>query len=97
MKSDGADQMNTVAKTAQYPFERLAVRCDAASVRAGDVLFISKLVQDIFSSRIVRVPQASDPSDVCNALGPLKTRDTTASLMHASKIWDGYLHKFSRV
>jgi hypothetical protein len=38
MKSDGTDQMNTVAKTAEYPFERLALRRDAASLRAGDVL-----------------------------------------------------------
>jgi hypothetical protein len=38
MKSDGTDQMNTVAKTAEYPFERLAFRFDAASIRAGDVL-----------------------------------------------------------
>jgi hypothetical protein len=42
MKSDGIDQMNTVAKIAEYPFERLAVRRDAASLWAGDVLlFIS--------------------------------------------------------
>jgi hypothetical protein len=38
MKSDGTDQMNTVAKTAEYPFERLALRRDAASLHAGDVL-----------------------------------------------------------
>jgi hypothetical protein len=45
MKSDGIDQMNTVAKTAEYPFERLALRRDPASLRAGDVLlFISSLV-----------------------------------------------------
>jgi hypothetical protein len=38
MNSDGIDQMNTVAKTAEYPFDRLAVRRDAASLTAGDVL-----------------------------------------------------------
>jgi hypothetical protein len=38
MKSDGTDQMKTVAKTAEYPFERLALRGDVASLRAGDVL-----------------------------------------------------------
>jgi len=38
MKSDGTDQMNTVAKIAEYPFDRLAVRRDASSLRAGDVL-----------------------------------------------------------
>jgi len=45
MKSDGTDQMNTVAKTAEYPFERLALWRDAASLRTGDVLlFISSVV-----------------------------------------------------
>jgi hypothetical protein len=38
MKSEGTDQMNTVAKTAEYPFDRLALRIDAASLRVGDVL-----------------------------------------------------------
>jgi len=38
MKSDGTDQMNTVAKTAEYPFERLALVRDAASVCACDIL-----------------------------------------------------------
>ena len=38
MNSDGIDQMNTVAKIAEYPFDRLAVRSDAATLRAGDVL-----------------------------------------------------------
>jgi len=38
MKSDGTDQMNTVAKTAEYPFERLGLRSDGASLRAGDLL-----------------------------------------------------------
>jgi hypothetical protein len=38
MKSDGTDQMNTVAKTAEYPFERLALGRDAASLWEDDVL-----------------------------------------------------------
>jgi len=38
MKSDGIDQMNTVAKTAEYPLERLTLRRDAASLCTGDVL-----------------------------------------------------------
>jgi hypothetical protein len=38
MKSDGTDQINTVAKTAEYPFERLAFGRDAASLWSGDVL-----------------------------------------------------------
>jgi len=42
MKRDGSDQMNTVAKTAEYPFERLALGRDAASLRACNMLqFIS--------------------------------------------------------
>src|ERR1041385_6839321 len=43
MKSDGSDQMNTVAKTAEYPFERLALRREAASLCNGDT-FISNVV-----------------------------------------------------
>jgi hypothetical protein len=38
MKSDGTDQMKTVAKTAEYPFERLALGRDAPSLWAGDAL-----------------------------------------------------------
>jgi hypothetical protein len=39
MKSDGSDQMNTVANTAEYPLERWERRCDnARSVRGGAIL-----------------------------------------------------------
>jgi len=34
MKSDGTEQMNTVAKTAEYLFERLAIGRDGASLCA---------------------------------------------------------------
>jgi hypothetical protein len=45
MKRDGTDQMNTVAKTAAYPFDRLALRRDSTSLYTDDVLlFISNLV-----------------------------------------------------
>jgi hypothetical protein len=40
MKSDGTDQMNTVAKTAEYPFERLAPGRDGASLCMCDVFII---------------------------------------------------------
>jgi len=39
MKSDGIDQMNTVAKTAEYPFERFALRGEAGSLLAVDILY----------------------------------------------------------
>jgi hypothetical protein len=69
MKSDGTDQMNTVAKTAEYPFERLALRSDAASLRAGDVLqFISSLVR-VCSTAVARaVLSASDTRAARKAL-----------------------------
>ena len=69
MKSDGTDQMNTVAKTAEYPFERLALRNDAASVRAGDVLlFISRVVRTCSTAVACAVLSASDPRAVSKAL-----------------------------
>ena len=98
MKSDGTDQMNTVAKTAEYPFERLAVRCDAASVRAGDILlFISTLVWICLKSSSLRFSQRIGHACRAQGAGPLRTADTTACPMLAPKLWDGTLHKFSRL
>jgi hypothetical protein len=37
MKSDGNDQKKTVAKTAEYPFERLALRRGGVSKGANDI------------------------------------------------------------
>ena len=69
MKSDGTDQINTVAKTAEYPFERLALRSDAASLRAGDVLlFISRVVGSCSTAVECAVFSASDPRAVSKAL-----------------------------
>ena len=69
MKSDGTDQMNTVAKTAEYPFERLAPRRDAASLCAGDLLlFISSLVRACSTDVACAVFGASDPPAARKAL-----------------------------
>ena len=69
MKSDGTDQMKTVAKTAEYPFERLALRSDAASLGAGDVLqFISSLARVCSSAAARAILNASDPRAVSKAL-----------------------------
>lgn len=58
MKSDGTDQMNTVAKTAEYPFERLALWRDAVSLRTGDVLEF--MVRACSTAVACAVPSASD-------------------------------------
>ena len=69
MKSDGTDQMNTVEKTAEYPFERLALGRDAASLWAGDVLqFISSLVHECPTDVACAVLSASDTRAARNAL-----------------------------
>ena len=89
MKSDGTDQMNTVAKTAEYPFERLALWRDAASLRAGDVLlFISSVV-----GRAQRMSRALSSAHRIRLLRARRrsaeTADTTASPMRAPKLWNG--------
>jgi hypothetical protein len=95
MKSDGMDQMNTVAKTAEYPLDRWELRCDGASRCGGDILeFISALVRPrqrmhgaLSSADLIRVLRATRWS--------VETADTTASPIRAPKLWDGLLHKFS--
>jgi hypothetical protein len=58
MKSDGTDQMNTVAKTAEYPLERLALLRAAESAVADDVLWlISSLIQTMLNGCSVHCPQ----------------------------------------
>ena len=69
MNSDGTDQMNTVAKIAVYPFERLALRPDAASLRVGDVLrFISRVVGPCSTAVACAVLDASDTRAAFKAL-----------------------------
>jgi len=69
MKSDGTDQMNTVAKTAEYPFERLALGRDAVSLCACDILwFISSLVRACSTDVVCAVLRAFDPRAVRKAL-----------------------------
>jgi len=73
MKSDGTDQMNTVAKTAEYPFERLALRCDAASLWACDILWFM-LGLGILNGRSVRLPQRIGSACTPRGAGPLRQR-----------------------
>jgi hypothetical protein len=69
MKSDGTDQMNTVAKTAEYPFERLAPGRDATSLCAGDVLsFISSVVRACSTDVVCAVLRAMDSRAARKAL-----------------------------
>jgi hypothetical protein len=69
MKSDGTDQMNTVAKTAEYPFERLALRRDAGWLCAVDVLwFISSVLGASSTAVTCAVLSASDTRTARKAL-----------------------------
>ena len=73
MKRDGADQMNTAAKTAEYPLERLAFLREAAWLRIGNVLsFIARLgVLNGCGARIKRIRYVySDPAS--GALQPVR-------------------------
>jgi hypothetical protein len=97
MKSDGTDQMNTVAKTAEYPFERLALRRDGASLWSGDVLwFISRLVRACSTAVACAVFSASDPGAARRALARRDSGYYSVS-ERALKLWDDALHKFSRL
>src|SRR5262245_53400447 len=97
MKSDGTDQMNTVAKTAEYPFERLAFPRDAASLRRADVfLFISNLV---WICPTVLVCAVLAHRYACSAQGAGPLRQGTLQHLRCVHLnfWDGRLHKFSRL
>jgi hypothetical protein len=93
MKSDGTDQMNTVAKTAEYPFERLALGRDTTSLWAGDILwFISSLVRACSMVVACALLSASD-SRAARKRRFAETADTKAAApIRAPKLWDTALH-----
>jgi hypothetical protein len=75
MKSDGTDQMNTVAKTAEYPFDRLGLWRHAVSLRLRDVLWFIIKPESGMLNRSVRCPQRI--AHVCGAQGSTPLRQAT--------------------
>jgi hypothetical protein len=97
MKSDGIDQMNTVAKTAEYPFERFALRGEAGSLLAVDILYFIASGPGLLNGRSDALSSAHRIRMLRATRWSGETADTTASPMHAPKLWEGPLHKFSRL
>ena len=74
MKSDGIDQMNTVAKTAEYPFERFALWGEAGSLLAVDILYFIASGPGLLNGRSVRGPQLIGYACCAQSAGPVRQR-----------------------